>query len=412
MTKETLTKKTIPDVPGVYFFFGPRKNILYIGKATSLRNRIRSYFDTRIHEKRSVLIEKMVVAATQVEWTKTDSVIEAMILEANLIRTHKPEYNTISKDDKSFNQLVITKEEFPRVLVVRSKDVTERFKESDLLCSFGPFTHGAQFKEALKIIRHLFKYYDTTHPLNTIKSKVAQGRIDFNRQIGLYPEVQSKAEYARTIRHIRLFFEGKKSRVIQELEREMMRAAQHEAFEMAHELKRRIFALRHIQDIALLKNEQRMYRDERMMRIEAYDIAHLAGSDMVGVMTVVEGGSPDTSSYRRFKINSCTDANDPKALREVIERRLAHPEWPYPQLIVVDGGIAQKHAIERVLKSSGVVIPVVSVVKDERHNPKRILGLSTVIQKHEQVILLANAESHRFAIAYHRTKRRLRYKSE
>ena len=90
MNKTDLGNLKLPDTPGVYFFLGSKKKILYIGKATSLRNRVRSYFTADIKEKRSELIEKMVIEAKTVEFTETDSVLEALILEANLIRTHKP----------------------------------------------------------------------------------------------------------------------------------------------------------------------------------------------------------------------------------------------------------------------------------------------------------------------------------
>src|SRR3989344_8407708 len=121
MTSQDLQKLKLPDTPGVYFFLGKRKRILYIGKATSLRSRVRSYFAGDILKKRSALIEQMIAEAETVEWKETDSVLEALIIETNLIRTHKPRYNTVAKDDKSFNHLVITNEEFPRVLVVRGK---------------------------------------------------------------------------------------------------------------------------------------------------------------------------------------------------------------------------------------------------------------------------------------------------
>ena len=166
MTKNQIKFDTLPDAPGVYFFLGANKKILYIGKATSLRNRVRSYFAADIAEKRSELIFNMVVEAKTVEVTETDSVLEALILETNLIRTHKPRYNTRSKDDKSYNHLVITKEEFPRVLVVRGKDLTEKFKEDDLLYEFGPFPNGQLFREALKIVRKIFKFYDTKKTLS------------------------------------------------------------------------------------------------------------------------------------------------------------------------------------------------------------------------------------------------------
>ncbi len=406
MTKEALTKKKLPDAPGVYFFLGKRKEILYIGKATSLKNRVRSYFASDVKEKRSELIEQMVATAKSLEWTVTDSVLEALILETNLIRTHKPTYNTRSKDDKSYNHLVITNEEFPRVLVVRGKDLTEQFTEREVKYHFGPYPSGGALRDALKIVRKIFKFYDTKIPIGSERSKMARGKIDFNRQIGLYPDVQSKAEYTKTIRHLRFFFEGKKQAIIKELERDMNALAKDERFEEANAVKHKLFALRHIQDIALIKDDMRVYRDDRTIRIEAYDIAHLGGSDMVGVMTVVEGGEPKKSDYRKFKINSVTGSNDPAALKEVLERRLAHPEWPYPQIIVVDGSTAQKNAAEYVLRKVGAVIPVVAVVKDERHRPVRVLASAKLREAHEQSILLANAESHRFALAFHTDRRR------
>ncbi len=408
MLKTDLKKKNLPDTPGVYFFLGSKKEILYIGKATSLKNRVTSYFAKDIDQKRSKIIEQMVEEAKTVEFTVTDSVLEALILESNLIRSHKPKYNTISKDDKSYNHLVITKEEFPRVLVVRGKDLTEKFQEEEILYHFGPFTSGSLFREALQIIRKLFKFYDTKAPISEQKTKIARGKIDFNRQIGLYPNETDKKQYGKTIKHIRLFFEGKKQQVIDEWTKEMMLHAKKEEFEQAEVYKRKIYALQHIQDIALIKDESRIYRDERSIRIEAYDIAHLAGKDMVGVMTVVEGGQPEKSEYRKFKIQSVTGSNDPAALKEIIERRLQHPEWPYPQIIVVDGSTAQKNAAEHVLRKAGVLIPVVAVVKDERHKPVRLIAAKKLLAHHEHAILLANAESHRFAITYHRSKRKLK----
>ncbi len=410
MTKDDLTKKKLPDAPGVYFFLGARKEILYIGKATSLQNRVRSYFATDLREKRSQLIEKMVADAKTVEWTVTDSVLEALILETNLIRTHKPRYNTISKDDKSYNHLVITKEEWPRVLVVRGKDLTEKFVDDEIMYEFGPFPSGTLFREALKIVRRLFKFYDTARPLGEEKSKVTKGKIDFNRQIGLYPKEVDKKEYQKTIRHIKLFFEGKKERIIKELEKDMMAAAKREAFEQAAILKKKIFALQHIQDVSLIKDDTRMYRDEKTVRLEAYDVAHLQGEDMVGVMTVVERGEPKKSEYRKFKIKTVSKSNDVAALREMLERRLEHTDWPYPQIIVVDGSTAQKNAAERVLHKAGVVIPVVAVVKDDRHRPIRVVAPVKLRQQYENDILLANAESHRFAVGFHRERRRLKLK--
>lgn len=408
MEKGGLKKLKIPDSPGVYFFLGKKKEILYIGKATSLKNRIGSYFVGDLNEKRSPLIEKMVSLTQSIEWTVTDSVLEALILETNLIRTHRPTYNTVSKDDKSYNHLIITKEDFPRVLVVRAKDLTLKFDNSDLQAIFGPFPSSGLLNEALKIVRKLFQYYDTSKPLSQIKSKMGKGKIDFNRQIGLYPESTSKKEYNKTIKQIRLFFEGKKSLLIKALNKEMLLYAKKGEFEKAEQIKRKIFALNHIQDIALIKDESRIYRDANSFRVEAYDIAHLSGKDMVGVMVVLDGGVPSKEDYRKFKIKTVDKSNDTAALKEVIERRLGHSEWPLPQIIVVDGGVAQKNVMERTLKKYGILIPVIGVIKDDKHKPKRIIGSRKLITEHSNIILLANAESHRFAIAYHRNTRNKR----
>jgi len=405
VTKDQIAKKKLPDTPGVYFFLGARKEILYIGRATSLRSRVQSYFASDLSEKRSPLIVDMVAKAKAIDWTVTDSVLEAMILETNLIRTHKPRFNTISKDDKSYNHLVITKEEFPRVLVVRAKDLTEKFEQEELQSVFGPFPSSGLLKEALKIVRRIFRYYDMRKPIGSEKSKVARGRIDFNRQIGLYPNKQTKEEYGKTIRHIELLFQGRKKELLRELNKEMKRYSKTEEFEQALRVKKQIFALEHIQDVALLKNDSRVYRDDRTARIEAYDIAHLGGSDMVGVMTVVEGGEAKSNDYRKFKIKDITSSNDTAALKQVLKRRLEHEEWPLPQMIVVDGGTAQRNTALKILKEKNLAIPVIAVIKNEKHQPERVIGSQKLLRDYHEDVLLANAESHRFAIAFHKNRR-------
>lgn len=405
MTKEKLAKMKLPDAPGVYFFLGKRREILYIGKATSLRTRVRSYFADDIREKRSALIERMVAETVSLDWTVTDSVLEALILEANLIRTHKPEYNTDAKDDKSWNHLVITNEEWPRVLVVRGKDLATRFGDDELSYVFGPFTSGTLFRDALRIVKRIFRFYDTERPVTEARTKLAKGMIDFNRQIGLYPEEGDKAAYKTAIRHLRMFFEGKKRTIVRELEREMKRLAQQERFEEANVVKKKIFALTHIEDVSLIKEEFRHHQDDRSLRVEAYDVAHTGGKEMVGVMTVVRGGERASHDYRTFNIKTVTGANDPAALAETLDRRLRHPEWQLPALIVVDGNAVQKRAAERVLDRAGVVIPVVAVVKDEKHRPKRIIGPAKLVATHQAAILLANGEAHRFSLSLHRKKR-------
>jgi excinuclease ABC subunit C len=399
MNAANLKKLKLPDTPGVYFFLGSRKKILYIGKATSLKDRVRSYFSPDLADMRSPLIEAMVQQAETVEWVQTDSVLEALLLEARLIKKHQPKHNTDLKDDKSFNFVIITDEAFPRVIVVRERDIVKKKIKHKAKDIFGPFPHGQQLRDAVKILRQIFPFRDTCEP--------AAGKPCFNRQIGLCPGVCTgeitEKEYARTIRNIRAFFEGDKKKLVKTLTTEMMAAAKKLEFEEAQRIKNTLFAIDHIQDVALIKDES--FKTPGGLRIEAYDIAHTSGMFVVGVMTVVEGGEIQKGEYRKFNIKGFQGADDTRALREVLERRLEHTEWELPKIIVVDGGKAQKNAMEAALRDAGVMIPVVSVVKDERHRPKDILGDKDIKETYEKQIILANSESHRFALSFHRKAR-------
>src|SRR3989338_1978474 len=302
MDSQDLKRFTLPDAPGIYFFKnGPK--ILYIGKATSLKDRVKSYFARDILMTRSPLIVKMLAEAKKIEFIETDSVLEALILEANEIKKHQPFYNS-----------------------------------------------------------------------------------------------------RKIIYHLRLFFEAKKPQLIKSLEKEMKLFAREQKFEDAEKVKRQIFSLKHIQDIALIKEQYQSPSTTlgaiRSTRIEAYDIAHMSGTNVVAVMTVVLDGELAKSQYRKFKIR--LDSNDDiLSLKEVLTRRLAHPEWRFPNLIVVDGGRGQLNAAREVLKKVGLDIAVASVVKDERHKAREIIGE----KKYSREILLANSEAHRFAIGFHRRLR-------
>jgi excinuclease ABC subunit C len=416
MKLETFKKIKMPDTPGVYFFMKGRE-ILYIGKATCLRDRVKSYFSKDLIATRSPVILDMVFNADDIKWQPTDSVLEALILEAELIKKHQPKGNTREKDDKSWNYVCFTKEEAPKIKVIRGKDLKNytslnfsplrpslgalrgpkrdpRAQKIQGDSVFGPYTNGTQLKEALRIIRRIFPFID--------ESSSKRANAQFYRQLQLTPE--NMEEYKRNIRHLKLFFRGKKKEIIRNLKKEMKAEAKNRNFEMAAKIRNQIFALKHINDVSLLKTEPRANTVETF-RIEAYDIAHLGGRNMVGVMTVVEDGLVNKNEYRKFKIRTQSGANDTGALGEVLDRRIGHPEWPYPNLIVVDGSTAQINAASGVLKKSGIDIPVVAVVKDERHKPMAIKGDKDIINKNERVILLANSEAHRFAITYHKNMR-------
>ncbi len=404
----------MPDKPGVYFFIEKGK-ILYIGKATSLRSRVRSYFGKDLIATRGPLIVDMVFKSKNIKWQETDSVLEALILEANLIKKHQPYYNTKEKDDKSFLTVVITKEAMPQVLSVRTRELTENkdvLKGLKIWKTYGPFTNGRQLAEALKIIRRIFPYRDDK------SSK--RDNYEFYKQLGLSPDENiSNEEYLKTVKNISLFFEGKKKRVLLNLKKEMKKLAKEKRFEEAAKARNQMFALQHINDVALIKEDRidpvvdfGNTQDGRAShlakihyRVEAYDIAHMSGKNMAGVMVVVEGDRAVKSEYRLFKIRSQEDANDTGALVEVLERRLKHDEWPAPGVIVVDGSTAQLNAANGVLLRMGLKIPIVAVVKDERHKPKGITGPENLVKTYKKGILLANSEAHRFAINYHKKLR-------
>jgi excinuclease ABC subunit C len=402
----------LPDAPGVYFFKDAKGTILYIGKATSLRDRVRSYFSSDIMVTRGPLIVQMLERAVRVDFEQTDSVLEALILEAELVRKYKPHHNTDLKDDKSFNYVVITKEDFPRVLLVRERILYT----ADYAHYFGPFTNGGQLKEAMKIVRRIFPYRDSCVPCSLQRFNLRDSRRlnlckpCFNAQIGLCPGVCSgaisKKEYARTIRNIVFFFRGKKKDLVTKLMKEMKAAAKKEEFEKATELKKTIFSLGHIRDVSLIKRENHLeVQPPSEMRIECYDIAHLGGTDTVGAMAVVENGEAVKSEYRKFKIREVKGVHDTAHLTEMLERRLAHNEWKMPGVIAVDGGVGQVNAVTNVLMKYDIQIPVVGVVKDEHHRAKMIIGDQKIARAHEKEILLADSEAHRFAIGYHKKLR-------
>src|SRR3989338_5362924 len=353
MKIEHVKKIKMPNKPGVYFFLktSPRPSpgrrgssfpfqgkagdeVLYIGKATSLRDRTRSYFTNDLINTRGPLILDMVFKADRIDWQETESVLEALILEAELIKKHQPYYNTREKDDKSFLSVVITGEKLPRVFTIRTRNLKEHpniLKNVRISKVYGSFPNGPQLREALKIIRKIFPFLDD-------KSK---NYMEFYKQINLVPDLNDRKMYLQNIRNIKLFFAGKKKQIFKNLKKEMKGYAKLHEFEKAGEIKRQLFALQHINDIALLRAASReqenfprsslpgvpggSHTDKNfpvlVRRIEAYDIAHMGGKNMVGVMVVVEDGEPTKSEYKKFKIRTQNNANDTGALKEVLERR-------------------------------------------------------------------------------------------
>lgn len=401
-----LKKLHLPSQPGVYFFRKGRE-ILYIGKATSLADRTKSYFANDLIATRGPLILDMVTQADTVTWQTTDSVLEALILESALIKKHQPRYNIKEKDNKSYNAVIITDEEFPRVFVMRSRDLKMReatgASDFKIKREFGPFPNGTQLKEALKIVRKLFPFFDKSG---------TTGQSTLNVQLGLMPDIRTitRREYQKNIRNISLFFAGKKSALVAALKRDMKSASKKRDFETAERIKRTMFSLEHINDVSLISRDTDFANATGdIFRIESYDIAHLGGSNTVGAMVVMENGELNKNEYRKFIIREAKAGDDYGALREVLRRRCAHDDWRMPNLIVIDGGKAQKAVVEKVLREFSEKgfdkIPLVSVVKDEFHRAREILGDTALVEKHNLDILKVNAETHRFAIGFHRKRR-------
>ncbi|HUY05629.1 MAG TPA: UvrB/UvrC motif-containing protein, partial [Candidatus Paceibacterota bacterium] len=367
---------------------------------------VRSYFDDDLIATRGPRIVDMVTKADRVVHETTPTVLEALVREAALIKKYLPKANVEGKDDKSFLYVVITKEEWPRVLTVRGKDLQgSTLEKSSLQISrvFGPFPSGPQLREALRLIRKIFPFYDTPKPITT-KSKHIRSKIEFNRQIGHYPRELDPKAYKKSIRNVVFFLAGRAGELRKRLAREMTRAAKEERFEDAAEARRELFALDHIQDVSLIKQETENSEQKTEDRIEAYDTAHLAGTNAIGVMTVLVGGVPSKKDYRSFNIKGFKKNDDIASLKEILSRRLGHPEWPLPKAFVIDGGTAQKKAAESVLAEAGIAISVMAVVKDERHRPREIIGARRAGVSEADAVL-ANSEAHRFSLARHRAAR-------
>ncbi|HYD93464.1 MAG TPA: UvrB/UvrC motif-containing protein [Candidatus Paceibacterota bacterium] len=412
MERAQLAALDLPDCPGVYLFTagkGRKKEILYVGKATSLRDRVRSYFDIDLISTRGPRIVDMVTKAETVTYETAPTVLEALVREAALIRQYRPKANVEGKDDKTFLYAVITKEEIPRVLAIRGKDIdfTHMWMEGDvkLAATYGPFTSGYQLREALRLIRRIFPFYDTPRPVGE-GNKHLLAKVEFNRQIGQYPKDMSRSEYMRSIRNVGLFLSGRVKTLRATLERDMKKAAKEERFEDAAVCRRQLFALDHVQDVSLIREDRDT--ETEAPRIEGYDTAHISGTNAIGVMTVIEGSQPQKKEYRTFRIRGYGGKSlndDIASLKEILRRRFGHPEWPYPKAIVVDGGSTHKKAAESVLEELGIQIPVAAVVKDEKHRPREVIG-SLRAKVSDADAVLVNAEAHRFALQRHRFARR------
>lgn len=389
----------LPPSPGVYLMKDGAGRVLYVGKAANLKRRVSSYF-MRAHDVR---IERLVSEIRRVDFEVTGTAIEALVREAELIKKLSPPYNVREKDDKSFLFIVITREKFPRVLLVRGKNASAGTK-------YGPFTSASNVREAMRILRRIFPWSD--HDVSGFKFQVSRAKPCFNYQLELCPGtcigVADAEEYRKTIGHLKLFLGGKRKRLVTELTREMKAASKAQNYERAEQLKRRLFALQHIQDVALINDDvsgiKYQVSGERSVRIEGYDISNISGTSAVGSMVVFVNDRSVKDDYRKFAIRTVEGANDVAMLAEVLTRRLRHREWPMPDLILVDGGAPQVSAARRVLRSMRQTIPIIGIAKGPERKRNDVIGIVPRGIRKETLIRVRD-EAHRFAIRYHRSLR-------
>lgn len=419
----------LPDEPGVYFYYDVQGKLLYIGKATSLKRRVSSYF-TKAHDRR---IGEMVRQIARIDYQVTPTVIEALVLEANQIKVHRPKYNILEQDDRSFLYLVITREIYPRPILMRGHELQilginpfrkELSKEAQkkFLAVYGPYISGRSLRQALEIIRPMIPWSDCEPP--KLGEKV---RPCFPASIGLCPGVCTGAitpkEYRKIIQQLLWFFEGKKGQILRAMRRAMKQAAYAQDFEQAVKYRNQISALEHIQDIALIQREDREVIPEVVAggidlhgRMEAYDISNISGTSAVGSMVVFENGKPAKDQYRKFKIKTVRGADDVGMLEEVLRRRLTRARlyphaWPLPVLMVIDGGEGQVHRAQDVLSEMGLSIPLIGIAKGFDRKQDRLvydrtnLRLLAVAERGKEIFQRARDEAHRFAIDYHRKVR-------
>ncbi len=385
--------KNLPESPGVYLMKDKNRRVIYVGKALNLRRRVSSYF-LKAHDAR---ISKMVSEIKIIDFLETANALEALVLEARLVKQKSPPYNIKEKDDKSFLYIEITDENFPRVLLVRgkSKIIGERF---------GPFTSASSARAAMKILRRIFPWH--THEakkIGTFKKPC------FDYDIGLCPGTCvsriTRREYMKNIRGLKMFLTGKTEKLLISLKKEMMQAARKLNFEEAEIVKKKIFALTHVQDSSLLGEADPVVSTQE--RIESYDVSNISGDSAVGAMAVFVNGVPDKNEYRKFKIRSLNTPNDVGMIKEIISRRLKN-SWPLPSLILVDGGLHQVNAAKNALAERGLQIPVIGMIKGEDRKRTDLTG--DYIQGIDKKILeSARDEAHRFALSYHKTLRNKKF---
>lgn len=405
--------KSLPDQPGIYTYRNAAGEIIYIGRATSLHDRVRSYFVGNRTVTRP--IEAMIHEIASIETRVTPTIIESVFLEANLIREHQPRYNVMLRDNKSFAYLVVTRDAYPRLEIIRGHDLgLNWFDDSAAIrkkfrAVFGPFRTVRLIETSLKILRDIFPYA-------TCKPGAARACFYYQIQkcpgvcIGAVTPLQYRRDY---LRPLLLFFSGKKDMLVRQWRRKLEVLSKAQRYEDAALVRDQLAALDHIQDIALIQRSYDSWGEANPIlgRVEGYDISNTAGQYSVASMIVFEGGQAKKSDYRKFKIKTVQGSNDVASMAEVITRRITHAEWPMPDLFLIDGGKPQVNRVHEVLTAHGITIPILGIAKGPTRKKAEVFQigggalLARQARMYLQILLAARDESHRFAIQFHRARR-------
>lgn len=415
--------KSLPTDPGVYLFLDASNQVLYVGKAKHIKNRVTSYFTNRSHlgEKTRLLLAQ----ATTIKTYVVESELESLLLEANYIKKYNPRYNIRLTDGKAYILIEITLGDiYPKVLLARREGHSKSVY-------FGPFPSSQTVKTVLKTIRRIFPYQAVpNHPK----------RVCLYHHLGLCPcppvfdSQELQKTYKKTIQHIVDFLSGNKRKVIKELEKERNSEAKDQNFERAQALQKKIDAIHYITsrvhkpfEYEQNPNLRSDIREKELTslqkhlgnhgvqtaylhRIECYDNSNIQGHNAVSSMVVLTDGEIDKSQYRKFKVRTVAEGkpNDFATMQEVLQRRLKHDEWQLPDLIIVDGGKGQVSVAKEVLETLSVNIPLIGLAKREETIVTADLKEISLLKDSEalHLIMRIRDEAHRFAITYHRNLRK------
>jgi len=423
---------TLPKTPGVYFHKNAEGQIIYVGKAAVLRNRVRQYFqESRFRDTKTDLL---VSEIDDVDWIEVDSEVDALFLEAEMVRRYMPRYNILLRDDKSSCYIRISfKERAPLVSVTRRP-------YDDGADYYGPFLQSGPVRKALRYLRKAFPY--STH--TTLPSRAC---LDYH--IGLCPGPETddydRSLYLKNLKRLVAYIKGSQNKVIGELEKEMQRASKAHSFEQAANLRNKLLALRSLRAQVLFGDKEALdlSKDHALAdmmdlfkltsaprRIEGFDISHMSGTDTVASMVVFVNGVADKRNYRKFKMR--IPGNDDFAhMNEVILRRLSEKNvssWGLPSIMLIDGGKGQLGAAIAARDQLGLKVPMIGLAKKYEEivvhkeksfvviNDKKLLELRGFrtdesndfvrldIPNNANIVKLLQRirdESHRFAVSYH-----------